>query len=157
MYNNSIHDIKIDKNIKTKSGKPIFAVIIIVIILASISYGIYYYLNFKNKETDKELFLKGLANADLEFFLEDETYSGIGEKISNNNFESNSDITFSTNIISITDGQIVLSSKSFLKGQKPAIDYGVSVSRLGGAVQTSRIKKLGASVRLKLLNYLETR
>ena len=69
------------------------------------------------------------------------------------------DITdyISTNIISITDGQIVLSSKSFLKGQKPAIDYGVSVSRLGGAVQTSRIKKLGASVRLKLLNYLETR
>lgn len=69
------------------------------------------------------------------------------------------DITdyISTNIISITDGQIVLSSKSFMKGQKPAIDYGVSVSRLGGAVQTSRIKKLGASVRLKLLNYLETR
>lgn len=98
MYNNSIHDIKIDKNIKTKSGKPIFAVIIIVIILASISYGIYYYLNFKNKETDKELFLKGLANADLKFFLEDETYSGIVEKISNNSFESNSDITFSTNI-----------------------------------------------------------
>lgn len=98
MYNNSIHDIKIDKNIKTKSGKPIFAVIIIVIILASISYGIYYYLNLKNKETDKELFLKGLSNADLKFFLEDETYSGIVEKISNNSFESNSDITFSTNI-----------------------------------------------------------
>ena len=69
------------------------------------------------------------------------------------------DITdyISTNIISITDGQIVLSSKSFMRGQKPAIDYGVSVSRLGGAVQTSKIKKLGASVRLKLLNYLETR
>jgi F-type H+-transporting ATPase subunit alpha len=69
------------------------------------------------------------------------------------------DITdyISTNIISITDGQIVLSNKSFLKGQKPAIDYGVSVSRLGGAVQTKEIKKLGATVRLKLLNYLETR
>lgn len=69
------------------------------------------------------------------------------------------DITdyISTNIISITDGQIVLSNKSFQKGQKPAIDYGVSVSRLGGAVQTSRIKKLGAGVRMKLLNYLETR
>ena len=53
------------------------------------------------------------------------------------------DITdyISTNIISITDGQIVLSSKSFLKGQKPAIDYGVSVSRLGGAVQTKEIKQ----------------
>lgn len=69
------------------------------------------------------------------------------------------DITdyISTNIISITDGQIVLSNKSFQKGQKPAIDYGVSVSRLGGAVQTPKIKKLGAGVRLKLLNYLETR
>ena len=69
------------------------------------------------------------------------------------------DITdyISTNIISITDGQIVLSNKAFLKGQKPAIDYGISVSRLGGAVQTPEIKKLGASVRLKLLNYLETK
>lgn len=69
------------------------------------------------------------------------------------------DITdyISTNIISITDGQIVLSNKSFLKGQKPAIDYGISVSRLGGAVQTKEIKKLGATVRMKLLNYLETR
>ena len=51
------------------------------------------------------------------------------------------DITdyISTNIISITDGQIVLSEKQFKKGQKPAINYGVSVSRLGGAVQTNEI------------------
>ena len=61
-----------------------------------------------------------------------------------------------TNIISITDGQICLSSKLFAKGFKPAIDYGLSVSRLGGAVQSEDIKKLGASVRLKLLSYLET-
>ena len=61
-----------------------------------------------------------------------------------------------TNIVSITDGQIYLSSKLFMKGSKPAIDYGLSVSRLGGAVQTSDIKKLGATVRLKLLSYLET-
>lgn len=69
------------------------------------------------------------------------------------------DITdyISTNIISITDGQIVLSEKQFNKGQKPAINYGISVSRLGGAVQTPEIKKLGAKVRLKLLNYLETK
>jgi len=68
------------------------------------------------------------------------------------------DITdyITTNIISITDGQIYLSSKLFNKGQKPAIDYGLSVSRLGGAVQEPDMKKLGASVRLKLLNYLET-
>ena len=69
------------------------------------------------------------------------------------------DITdyISTNIISICDGQIVLSSKNFTKGEKPAIDYGISVSRLGGAVQEPKIKKLGATVRLKLLNYLETK
>lgn len=62
-----------------------------------------------------------------------------------------------TNIISITDGQIVLSKKNFDKGQKPAIHYGLSVSRLGGAVQTEDMKKLGAVVRRELLTYLETR
>ena len=69
------------------------------------------------------------------------------------------DITdyISTNIISITDGQIVLSEKQFSKGNKPAIDYGISVSRLGGAVQTEKIKKLGASIRRQLLSYLETK
>ena len=70
----------------------------------------------------------------------------------------NNDITdyISTNIISITDGQIVLSEKLFKKGQKPAINYGLSVSRLGGAVQRDDIKKIGAAVRRKLLSYLET-
>lgn len=70
----------------------------------------------------------------------------------------NGDITdyISTNIISITDGQIVLSDKLFKKGQKPAINYGLSVSRLGGAVQRDDIKKIGAAVRRKLLSYLET-
>lgn len=69
------------------------------------------------------------------------------------------DITdyISTNIISITDGQIVLSSKSFNKGEKPAINYGLSVSRLGGAVQVPEMKKLGSKVRQELLSYLETR
>ena len=69
------------------------------------------------------------------------------------------DITdyISTNIISITDGQIVLSSKNFKKGEKPAINYGLSVSRLGGAVQTKEMKSLGSVVRRRLLNYLETR
>lgn len=61
----------------------------------------------------------------------------------------------STNIISITDGQIVLSDKMFVKGQKPAIRYGLSVSRLGGAVQTSNMKVIGSTVRRKLLSYLE--
>ncbi len=69
------------------------------------------------------------------------------------------DITdyISTNIISITDGQLVLSRKNFEKGQKPAIDYTLSVSRLGGAVQDSDMKKLGAKVRQRFLSYLETR
>ena len=62
-----------------------------------------------------------------------------------------------TNIISITDGQLVMSKKNFDKGQKPAIQYGLSVSRLGGAVQTPEVKKLGAVVRRELLSYLETR
>ena len=70
-----------------------------------------------------------------------------------------SDITdyISTNIISICDGQIVLSSKNFAKGEKPALDYGLSVSRLGGAVQSPEVKKLGSLVRSKLLEYLEVR
>jgi len=72
---------------------------------------------------------------------------------------SGGDITdyISTNIISITDGQIVLSDKNYQKGIKPAIDYGLSVSRLGGAVQDKRMKQLGAKTRQKLLSYLETK
>ena len=70
-----------------------------------------------------------------------------------------SDITdyISTNIISICDGQIVLSSKNFAKGEKPALDYGLSVSRLGGAVQSPEVKRFGSLVRSKLLEYLEVR
>ena len=69
------------------------------------------------------------------------------------------DITdyISTNIISITDGQIVLSRDSFVRGEKPAINYGLSVSRLGGSVQEDAMKVLGAKVRQTLLSYLETR
>ena len=69
------------------------------------------------------------------------------------------DITdyISTNIISITDGQIVLSEKEFAKGNKPAINYKNSVSRLGGAVQKPEIKKLGANIRRTFLSYLETK
>lgn len=69
------------------------------------------------------------------------------------------DITdyITTNVISITDGQLVLSKKNFDRGQKPAINYGLSVSRLGGAVQTPEVKKMGAVVRRELLSYLETK
>ena len=67
------------------------------------------------------------------------------------------DITdyISTNVISITDGQIVLSTSLFEKGQKPAIDYGLSVSRLGGNVQTEAMRKTGIALRRELLAYLE--
>ena len=70
-----------------------------------------------------------------------------------------SDITdyISTNIISISDGQLVLSSKNFARGEKPAIDYGLSVSRLGGNVQTPDMKKVGSKLRRELLSYLEVR
>ena len=70
-----------------------------------------------------------------------------------------SDITdyISTNIISICDGQLVLSSKNFARGEKPAIDYGLSVSRLGGNVQTEDMKKVGSKLRRELLSYLEVR
>lgn len=69
------------------------------------------------------------------------------------------DITdyISTNIISICDGQIVLSEKNFTKGEKPAIDYGLSVSRLGGNVQDDTMKKVGSKVRIDLLSYLDVR
>ena len=69
------------------------------------------------------------------------------------------DITdyISTNIISICDGQLVLSAKNFAKGEKPAINYGLSVSRLGGNVQTEDMKKVGSKLRRELLSYLEVR
>ena len=69
------------------------------------------------------------------------------------------DITdyIATNTISICDGQIVLSSKNFTKGEKPAIDYGLSVSRLGGNVQDDNMKKVGSKVRIQLLSYLDVR
>ena len=69
------------------------------------------------------------------------------------------DITdyISTNIISICDGQIVLSTKNFAKGEKPAIDYGLSVSRLGGNVQDNEMKKVGSKVSIELLSYLDVR
>jgi F-type H+-transporting ATPase subunit alpha len=61
----------------------------------------------------------------------------------------------STNVISITDGQIFLESSLFNSGIRPAINAGLSVSRVGGAAQTKSIKKLGGGVRLALAQYRE--
>ncbi|WHR56359.1 F0F1 ATP synthase subunit alpha [Wohlfahrtiimonas chitiniclastica] len=60
-----------------------------------------------------------------------------------------------TNVISITDGQIFLESDLFNAGVRPAINAGISVSRVGGAAQTKIIKKLGGGVRLALAQYRE--
>lgn len=60
-----------------------------------------------------------------------------------------------TNVISITDGQIFLESDLFNAGIRPAINAGLSVSRVGGAAQTKIIKKLGGGVRLGLAQYRE--
>ncbi len=60
-----------------------------------------------------------------------------------------------TNVISITDGQIFLETDLFNSGIRPAINAGLSVSRVGGAAQTKAVKKLGGGVRLALAQYRE--
>jgi F-type H+-transporting ATPase subunit alpha len=60
-----------------------------------------------------------------------------------------------TNVISITDGQIFLETDLFNAGIRPAINAGISVSRVGGAAQTKIIKKLGGGIRLALAQYRE--
>ena len=60
-----------------------------------------------------------------------------------------------TNVISITDGQIFLETDLFNSGIRPAINAGISVSRVGGAAQTKVIKKLGRGIRLALAQYRE--
>ncbi len=60
-----------------------------------------------------------------------------------------------TNVISITDGQIFLESDLFFAGQRPAVNVGLSVSRVGGAAQTKMMKKSVGSIRLDLAQYRE--
>ncbi len=60
-----------------------------------------------------------------------------------------------TNVISITDGQIFLESNLFNAGQRPAINAGISVSRVGGAAQTKGIKQVAGQLRLDLAQYRE--
>ncbi|WP_306366013.1 F0F1 ATP synthase subunit alpha [Nocardiopsis sp. CC223A] len=60
-----------------------------------------------------------------------------------------------TNVISITDGQVFLDSELFNQGQRPAIDVGISVSRVGGAAQTKAMKNVSGTLRLGLAQYRE--
>ena len=60
-----------------------------------------------------------------------------------------------TNVISITDGQIVLQTDLFVQGQRPAVDVGISVSRVGGSAQIKAMKQVAGSLRLDLASYRE--
>ena len=60
-----------------------------------------------------------------------------------------------TNVISITDGQIYLESSLFFSGQRPAVNVGLSVSRVGGAAQTKAIKKTAGTLRIDLARFRE--
>merc|ERR1712187_404217 len=60
-----------------------------------------------------------------------------------------------TNVISITDGQIFLSADLFNSGLRPAVDVGISVSRVGGAAQTKAIKKIAGTLKLELAQFSE--
>ena len=60
-----------------------------------------------------------------------------------------------TNIISITDGQLFLESDLFFSGQRPAVNVGLSVSRVGGDAQTKAMKKAAGTLRLELAQYRE--
>ena len=60
-----------------------------------------------------------------------------------------------TNVISITDGQIFLESDLFFSGMRPAVNVGLSVSRVGGAAQTKAMKKASGSIRIDLAQYRE--
>ena len=60
-----------------------------------------------------------------------------------------------TNVISITDGQIFLQTDLFFQGQRPAVDVGISVSRVGGDAQTKAMKQVAGNLRLDLASYQE--
>lgn len=60
-----------------------------------------------------------------------------------------------TNVISITDGQIFLETELFYKGIRPAINAGLSVSRVGSAAQLKTMKKVSGSLKLELAQYRE--
>ncbi len=60
-----------------------------------------------------------------------------------------------TNVISITDGQIFLESELFFSGIRPAVNVGLSVSRVGGAAQTKAMKKAAGNIRIDLAQYRE--
>ena len=64
-------------------------------------------------------------------------------------------LIFPTNVISITDGQIFLETELFNQGIRPAVNVGLSVSRVGSAAQTKAMKKVAGSIKLELAQYRE--
>lgn len=60
-----------------------------------------------------------------------------------------------TNVISITDGQIYLENDLFFAGQRPAVNVGLSVSRVGGSAQTKAVKKTAGTLRIDLARFRE--
>ena len=93
MKNNTIEDILIDKDFsqKNKKGKSVVFILIFLIIL--IVLAIVAYCFFVNKETNKEIFFKGILNAEFNFFIENETYETISQKLLKNSFEMDDELT----------------------------------------------------------------
>ena len=93
MKNNTIEDILIDKDFsqKNKKGKSVVFILIFLIIL--IVLAIVAYCFFVNKETNKEIFFKGIFNAEFNFFIENETYETISQKLLKNSFEMDDELT----------------------------------------------------------------
>ena len=113
------------------------------------------YQSFEGKDHAKEV-LKEMANADS---LEIRTLPGTGGSLTAlpviETLASDVSAYIPTNVISITDGQIFLEPDLFFSGVRPAINVGISVSRVGGSAQTNAMKSVAKSLKLDLAQYRE--
>ena len=113
------------------------------------------YQSFEGKDHAKEV-LKEMANADAH---EIRTLPGTGGSLTAlpviETLASDVSAYIPTNVISITDGQIFLEPDLFFSGVRPAINVGISVSRVGGSAQTNAMKSVAKSLKLDLAQYRE--